>query len=319
MCFRRTKPLAVFAAVSSLTHIAAAGACYSCDRNQTDVDSTMLLAQRFRVKSRTQQTHISCNETNPDQQYLFILSTGRTGSTSVLDMVNAIPGYFLAGENGGILSAFRDLGKKMNQSEPWQGSAAWQSGTKDLALRTCALQAYTQAIIGAEANQAHTIGFKEIRHTSPEELDAFLEIFPRSRYIINIRKDVAAQCKSGFFGQRSEESVKGCPKDIAEKNHNLMTWGSLHSDRVFLLPLEDFTVAKFDEMLHWLGEGRCKYNNVIHANDAGKYSSLARRGSQKQDGVISCTEAPRNDFMQKHILKVPRNDSMQKDILQAVN
>mmetsp|Transcript_8251 Transcript_8251/g.10770 ORF Transcript_8251/g.10770 Transcript_8251/m.10770 type:complete len:149 (-) Transcript_8251:1950-2396(-) len=35
-----------------------------------------------------------------DYDWVFILGTGRSGSTTILSMINSIPGFYLAGENG---------------------------------------------------------------------------------------------------------------------------------------------------------------------------------------------------------------------------
>lgn len=42
-------------------------------------------------------------------------------------------------------------------------------------------------------------------------------------------------------------------------------------DRIFDLPLESFSLAKFNELLKWLGFSGCSYRRVAHANNNGTY------------------------------------------------
>jgi hypothetical protein len=44
-----------------------------------------------------------------DHDWVFVLGTGRSGSTSVIEMVNTIPGVFLAGENFGQVLQMREM------------------------------------------------------------------------------------------------------------------------------------------------------------------------------------------------------------------
>jgi len=39
---------------------------------------------------------------------------------------------------------------------------------------------------------------------------------------------------------------------------------------VFDLPLEEFSVAKYNELLSFLGIGGCKFTRVLHANDGAR-------------------------------------------------
>ena len=43
------------------------------------------------------------------QRWLFVLATGRSGSTTVLNMLNALPGVYMAGENMNVVGKLRQL------------------------------------------------------------------------------------------------------------------------------------------------------------------------------------------------------------------
>jgi hypothetical protein len=40
-------------------------------------------------------------------------------------------------------------------------------------------------------------------------------------------------------------------------------------NQIFNLPLEDFSLEKFNELLHWLGYTGCEYLKLIHNNKGG--------------------------------------------------
>jgi hypothetical protein len=217
-----------------------------------------------------------------DQNWLFILSKGRSGSTSILEMVNAIPGYFLGGENAGIMSDFaslwqrREWQKHMNEGAsrfgvPF-GPLAWAyAGEVSDQKLLCDLQAYVRDVIGSptgEESTPTTLGFKEVRHTKKDELDMFLVLFPNAKFIINVR-NASEQASSGMF-LRDEIEVR----EVEEANKVLTEWGRNHSNISFHLPVEEFSVARFNDLLDFLGVEDCRYTQVAHSNDGNTYTGV---------------------------------------------
>ena len=47
-----------------------------------------------------------------DRRFVFVIATGRSGSTSVLETINSLPGVHLRGENGASLLGAMDLYKR---------------------------------------------------------------------------------------------------------------------------------------------------------------------------------------------------------------
>jgi hypothetical protein len=207
-----------------------------------------------------------CDDGHDDQNWLFILASGRSGSTSTLQMVNAIPGYAIGGENFGIMDYFRNLRDRLHAQVlhvAMQEAAFVTHGTLSRRSILCDLQAYTRHTIGEPRMQASTIGFKEVRHSKKEELDPFLTLFPRAKFIINTR-NASTQAQSGFH-KKEHDSID----ELEQMNNDLRAWAQTHSDVTFDLRLEDFSVKRFNEMLHWLGITNCRFTRVAHANDGG--------------------------------------------------
>jgi len=250
---------------SSVVSVAATG--YEvCDASAVDAVSPIGLLQTITKKKPLRSRDLRCDDGDDGQQWLFILSSqGRTGSTTILGMVNSIPGYFLAGENEGIMADILDLEHKVWHLDR-RHSIAYHHGQRSEQEVACAFKNFTRAFIGWPGFRPTTTGFKEIRHTKKEELDAFLHIFPNAKFIINTR-NITEQAQSAWFRNQTDDE-----KQLAQRKQDLMHWGRKHSDRSFYLPLEDFSVARFNEMLVWLGVETCVYTKVLHLNDENTFT-----------------------------------------------
>merc|ERR1711937_376277 len=99
----------------------------------------------------------------------FVLSSGRTGSTSILEMLNAIPGVYLAGENFGLMQHVQELYENDDMRTLMAGENYSTASFYHLPISNndvrCALQSYVKAMIGGfSSSTTSVIGFKEIRH-----------------------------------------------------------------------------------------------------------------------------------------------------------
>ena len=183
------------------------------------------------------------------QKYVFVLAAGgRTGSTSLLEGLNALPGVSLSGENFGVLEDLRAEFAKVSElvgRNGRQSPAAYfvpkPHGVLKHAL--CGQQAMVArwaGRTGERAEQAGQIyGFKELLQIpsmdSGGEFEAeqphlpsrhrewveYLEtLFPCSRIVLNLRHDRPAHARAvltSFFDtkDRLDESVP--PLDLVEK------------------------------------------------------------------------------------------------------
>jgi hypothetical protein len=228
------------------------------------------------------ELHQSCDLCS-DHQWIFVLGTGRSGSTTILKMLNYIPFFYIAGEDGGQLNNLYTAYTHAIDTAEKVDALPYYHHEIDMHELKCDLQQYTVDMIGKYDSSMQAIGFKEIRITSRKHLDFMFELFPCAKFILNWRTDVEAQHESTFKARESVENLE-------ETNDELTAWGSSHEESAFLLPCcDEYTVESFNSLLLWLGVFDCEYTSVIHANAGGTYS----RSSDDFGDILSgkCTLA----------------------------
>ncbi|CAK0838992.1 unnamed protein product [Prorocentrum cordatum] len=124
-----------------------------------------------------------CDLCGGHQQWLFILSAGQGGSTVLQEMLNAIPGFYIAGENFGVLNIlleeYEATGKIVTRSD--RGEPGWQTRPISQRHLLCAMQTVMRNVIGTfNEGNASIIGFEETRHTSRRQLDFFRKAAPHA-------------------------------------------------------------------------------------------------------------------------------------------
>jgi len=204
------------------------------------------------------------------RRFLFIVATGRSGSTTVMNMVNQIPGVYVSGENNMILRSLSDFNKGVDS---WRNSfnasfakriksghlGSWGHARINKTNVYSDLQSLIWHTFAPPANMSGDIevrGFKEIRW-SPEHLSFLAQVCPCSRFILNFRNDLQAQHKSAFQKSKSIDELEATQSlDVAVRSLNRP---------VFSLPLESFNVPEFNKLAAWMGV-RCNFNRVLHAN-----------------------------------------------------
>ena len=229
-------------------------------------------------------------------KWLFVVATGRSGSTSILEGLNALPGVSLSGENYALLTNAQEIsGKTMRLSQ--SGGAAFEAAADTGMVQDetqCAMQEVFAKIGGGDLRQRDGIfGFKElvslpslrkfINGKRPTEhfnswatswLDYIDELFPCARIVFNIRRDVTAQARAIFstFDGASSIALTQIEKEMQAVSDSFVAWHGERSRasggkaRSFLLYTEDFTAERFTQLAQWLGFP-CTYNTVPHAND----------------------------------------------------
>lgn len=201
-------------------------------------------------------------------KWLFIIGTGRSGSTTALDMVNSIPNSFLSGETGGAIGFMHQL--PYFSGNPWKKQFIFEKENigpfehrkvPQHAL-LCSLQNYFIDLIQPTAREAEFgyIGFKTIRVLSAPLLDFMKELFPCAKFLINYRNNITAQHFSKFQAKISVDTLKAETNEIKQ-------WMNENRHATFDLPLEAFSVETFNSMLTWLGYQDCTFLRVVHANN----------------------------------------------------
>ncbi|MGI8840548.1 MAG: sulfotransferase [Caulobacteraceae bacterium] len=161
---------------------------------------------------------------------LFVVTYGRSGSTLLQGLLNAIAGYRVYGENGGFLAelmgahaALADAHDHLlnpihdRPSNPWFGASRYDPASLDAGFRR-----FVDDVLFRPGSDppARVLGFKEIRHHDLEEeklsrLLAFARrLYPRSAIIFNTRR-VADVLKSGWWRREGDPDLAGRLADFA--------------------------------------------------------------------------------------------------------
>lgn len=192
-----------------------------------------------------------------EKNWLFIISTGRAGSTTLLHALNSVNGLHLVGETN-IIGNLRQV---------------YESTGQDISTLTQLQQLFylINCPSSADCQSDLIFGGKEV-HLTPLDIQFLKILFPCSRYILNVRFDAITQSKSAFHRHHSSTLLQ-------ERNSYLMelhkTW--LHEIHgTFLMAMEDFSPSTFDKLLYWIGYRDCHFQYIGHFNKNGTYDLHSR-------------------------------------------
>ena len=157
-----------------------------------------------------------------DRKFVVILAVGRSGSTLLQGLLNALPAYLIRGDNFGFMQGLyrahtaleraRNHGGADSPTHSWFGAPELDEAgfAADLA------PVVARQLIGGRAGETHAaIGFKEIRWmdlSGPHEtLWGFLNfieaVFPRAHFIL-LTRDIDAIMKSGWWPLSDTRSMR---------------------------------------------------------------------------------------------------------------
>lgn len=160
---------------------------------------------------------------HPAGGYVFIVTYGRSGSTLLQNIVNAIPGCQIRGENNnalfGLFKSWRaiatspDIARMQREGQVSDTAHPW-FGAEDIdadAYRAALCRAFSRLIL-RPAPDVTVSGFKEIRTIADPDLFtaylAFLQTsFPKARLAFNTR-DPDAVCRSSWWRQHDPAQVR---------------------------------------------------------------------------------------------------------------
>ncbi|CAK9082518.1 Uncharacterized protein SCF082_LOCUS39216, partial [Durusdinium trenchii] len=205
---------------------------------------------------------------------VWVVSAGRSGSTTLLEMLNQIPGYEIMGENQGMWGSLFDLAEQRKKMvKKYEASAEYlmyrQSEQRNMSQLRCAFQLRVLGEINPDSN-AEVVGFKEIRWDFERglgDLKLLMEVFPCSMALLSYRRNLKAEAQS------RHESLGAFPESNLRRDNEAML--GLHRampKRTFLMAVEDFSVAFFNQMLDFLGKKDCRYTDVLHDNAGSSYT-----------------------------------------------
>lgn len=202
------------------------------------------------------------------RRFLFIVATGRSGSTSVMSMINNIPGFFMSGENFNEASRLRYMvGTRTDaHSEQCRGRS-----------RACTMEARRSILKVVQdwiwesnlpppgpSTSTRVAGFKEIRWDE-EDVRFIQQACPCSRFIISTRKDLAKQRASAMYAIQ--------PDILDQRRLQVQRIvGLIPPSQRFGLAMEDISAESMNHLVEWLGE-TCRFTRIAHANFNSTYNS----------------------------------------------
>lgn len=206
-----------------------------------------------------------------ERPWLLILSTGRAGSTTILEMLEYVPQLHVRGETHMLV----DAQKFLRQAEEGTGQ---QLGQQDGAFQHAAISKESLLLVlqdwfvamnppyeGEHIDEDTVWGIKEVGWTF-DHIEFYEELFPCAKFIFNMRNNLEDQAKSGYFAKRADKIIT----KLEQRTKDVHTLHNrLGPERSILLALEEFSVETFNELLDWLEIDGCRYTSLLHANKHG--------------------------------------------------
>ncbi|OLP87068.1 hypothetical protein AK812_SmicGene31764 [Symbiodinium microadriaticum] len=196
------------------------------------------------------------------RKFLFIVATGRSGSSTLMNMVNQVPGIFLWGENHGALGGIAGMQERFLKAA--QDSSDARRAELLQSSQDVVWEWLTPPTFQNDWKRVEVRGFKEIRWN--ETMVQFIRrSLPCSRLIFNFRLDVEAQSHSDFFKRKQRKPGAEALSTITDKAAALVARSGLPA---FQLPLENFSAPEFTRLARWLGAD-CSFDKVYNTNTGG--------------------------------------------------
>jgi hypothetical protein len=231
-----------------------------------------------------------------NQRFIFIAATARSGSTSLLYMINSLPNVRLSGENFGELNVASLVESNLMSRKHFGGGEAKEGAFIHNAIPEQALACPIQHIFKTinppnmdtmmQVNRSTSVslfdpsvilgvktirlfGPKAVKLTPKEASDFFKRNFPCSKVIVNIRSNVTAQVVSK---EKLNWRISSSYEDIAKHNQQLIEFAQwLGPEMGKLIQMEDWTtnVTVMNQVVEWAGFKECAFNAILHENDNG--------------------------------------------------
>lgn len=175
-------------------------------------------------------------------RFVFVVTYGRSGSTLIQGLLNALPGTLVRGENGLFVlhsyrawAAVRDF-KQQNDRYAARAKRVGRPATSafygldDMRLAafvTSTRQLVVHQLYGqVDSGKVDVLGFKEVRwhQVAPRETEDFFtffdKLFPDARYVLNQRNH-AQVATSGFWRREKTDHVMTAIQRVEEVQAHL--------------------------------------------------------------------------------------------------
>lgn len=223
-----------------------------------------------------------------DKKFLFVLAQGRSGSTTMKNMLNELPGVRLSGEVGDTIKEMKHLWDYILNNENlvrgrgnFKGS--WGHNDYPPSYLSCPAQMLIESINPPQnfedEESKSIIGFKEIRVDSIETMEFLLAFFPCSRFVFNIRSDPVGLLRSqnmNFGNDGYSDSTSDKLPELYRKFYDM-----LGPNRAYFMDMVQWSKMDgkkyFDELAKWLRFENCSYPGILHDNTGNGYELDDRR------------------------------------------
>lgn len=212
---------------------------------------------------------------------ILIVATGRSGSTTLQRILNTIPDSNISGENWGainnLLECYSNL-KKTQQGNQYNKTLGRFKTLNELTvdnIKPCWYNNYDMNEITEQIKhlivsifnkgEKRVIGFKEIRYFGKLHMvNEFLELFPDTKVICHMRKDIKSQSESGWWKQNSSAE-----SHLTEYNEQLQKYAS-NNNTHFISYFENmFDYENIQKLFEFINEpviSEEEYRNIITNN-----------------------------------------------------
>ena len=201
-----------------------------------------------------------------EDDWVIVVGTGRSGSTTVLEMLNSIPGVLINGEHNGqlwaLLSAlnhatrglhgvesvdfvsvfgnYSNLGtseslkqarEHMQLVHAMRGAAAAGEAAQELNAHKerflCYVRWYIRHMLSVDCTKGGLRGFKEVRYATPPMLAFLRDLFPCGKFILNYR-DPVSQSHSSWWVRHLREDREGTMRELNGMVNTLLDFHAQH-------------------------------------------------------------------------------------------
>jgi len=229
------------------------------------------------------------------RRFLILICTGRSASTTLTWMIDALPGVRMAGENADTLHYLKNTKEGVMDNKQWTRNSGKQSawGHNEVPPQSfsCVAQHMIETINPPKLETGKSfskmeekvreddqriVGFKTIRFLSgPESDDNFLvqfiqENFPCSKIVINYTSNITRQSDSAWFGAKERNSTLS---KLGGANARLMKISTMFGSRAYLLDSAVWlkNISVLNEMVNWLGfSEKCHFTSLLTFNVGGR-------------------------------------------------
>jgi len=234
---------------------------------------------------------------------VFIIATGRSGSTSLLTLLRELPGSDVLGENGGGINSLWRLDKQLKAAADLrhrdgaiEKRVAWLHRPSDKLQMRSELVASYRKILEATVNwrivpgETVLLGFKEVRWAFQDQLadaELLLELYPCAKLILSYREDMETQAASGFHSV--SEDRRRTVKSLRLMNEALAAFAERHPQATLMMEAGSVSdKAALNHLLSWLGFPYCSVKDVPRVNLGGRMST-----ADELCGGEACVEGQR--------------------------